>query len=86
MSDDIILDKITEIVIKYTKNCKVDCYYESGNYYISLIDNAIFIYKLHPIYLKHEDYLLRVISDLCIKLANANNKLRNDYFNKKVIN
>lgn len=58
MSNDILIDKIKEILCKYTKNCIINCYKMNDDYYISLIDESnIYDSKLHPILMVKETYL-----------------------------
>lgn len=87
--DDILLKAIKETAKKYVKdNVKVSVYKtEPNNYwgeYSLQLDygNCTTFYTLKNRYVKHESYIMRVVSDLCINLAEMTQRERNDFFKR----
>lgn len=87
MSNDILRDSIEKVASKYVQNnVKVTVYkpYSRAFVYILQIEynNLGVSYELDSRYCIYEDYILRIVSDLCKDIASRTNKER-DYFFKK---
>lgn len=89
IDDDILKIAIENTAKKYVKeNVKISVYKtEPDNYYgeYSLqldYKNYSTFYSLKNRYVKHEHYIMRVVSDLCINLARMTQQERNDFFKR----
>ena len=87
MSNDILRDSIEKVANKYVQNnVKVTVYkpYSRAFVYILQIEynNLGVSYELDPRYCICEDYILRIVSDLCRDIASRTNKERDYYFKK----
>lgn len=88
--DDILLKAIEETAKKYVKdNVKVSVYKTEPKEYFSQYtlqlesNNCNTLYRLHNQYVKSEHYIMRVVSDLCINLAEMTQRERNDFFKRR---
>ena len=89
MKNDILLEAIKEVAEKYVKdNVKVKVYKtEPKDYFrqytLQLDYNNIHtLYRLYSQRVKSEFYIMRVVSDLCIELAEMTQKERNYFFKR----
>lgn len=93
MNEDILKTAIEDVAKKYVKdNVKVSVYKTEpnkywGEYSLQLdyktdYKNYSTFYTLRNTYVKHEHYIMRVVSDLCNDLARMTQRER-DYFFKR---
>ncbi len=88
MENDILMKAIKETAEKYVKdNVKVRVYINEDNdkysrrYGLQLsLNNCFTYYKLSNKYCNSRTYIMRVVSDLCINLAEMAQRKRNDFF------
>ena len=89
MKEDILLKAIEETTKKYVKDyVKVSVYKTEPREYFSQYtlqldyNNLHTLYRLHNQFVKSEHYIMRVVSDLCINLAEMTQRKRNDFFKR----
>ena len=89
MNIDILKDAIENTAKKYVKgNVKVKAYRTKLKGYFSQYTLQLDYkgyrtsYILHNQYLDRESYIMRVVSDLCINLAEITNRERDFFFKK----
>lgn len=89
MNNDIFKEAIKNTAKKYVKdNVKVNVYKTEPKYYSSQYtlqlnyNNCHTLYRLHNQYVKRENYIMRVVSDLCINLAEMTQQERNYFFKR----
>lgn len=89
MNDDIFMQAIKETAERYVKdNVKVSVYEttpkEYWRKYTIQLDNSIYHtkYELDNRYCNQRTYIMRVVSDLCINLAEMTQRERNDFFKR----
>ena len=89
MSNDIFKDAILQTAKKYVNdNVKVSVYETDPDiiysYYTLKIEykNHQNSYRLSKGHVKHEGYIMRVVSDLCSALAQETQKERNYFFKR----
>lgn len=89
MENDIFMKAIKETAEKYVKdNVKVSVYESIPSEYYSKytiqLDNSIYHtkYELDKRYCNERTYIMRVVSDLCINLAEMTQRKRNDFFKR----
>lgn len=89
MENDILIKAIKDTAEKYVKDYVKVIVYETkpieyGSKYTLQLDysNVHTLYKLHNKYCNQRTYIMRVVSDLCINLAEMTQRERNDFFKR----
>ena len=89
MNKDILRTAIENTAKKYVKEYvkvnvyKTEPYVYWHEYTLQLnYNNCHTLYKLHNKYVKSEHYIMRVVSDLCINLADMTQQERNYFFKR----
>ena len=89
MENDILLEAIKEVAKKHVKdNVKVKVYKTEPKEYFSQYtlqldyNNIHTLYRLENRYCNNRTYIIRVVSDLCINLAEMTQRERNCFFKR----